>query len=263
MSPLGFIFVAIIIALPIAWLVSEFRGSRALRISLGIMAIGVMATCIWGLSSVLTRFNYNAWYGGATGDLISTSLQQIEDGHLDRVLKVWRGLDQQYRPTYENRAHYNELVKEATARMRGDVPIEVGSAWGGSAFGSENWLGHWEDGYGYWIVVNDVARPFDVLQSGQPRAKIHDVLVSPDFRVLKFKEGDQWQHTLTLKNKYEANYEWFDLQKETVWQTRPVYKLIRASEEQKAMTQPDGPAKGSQPILSETNSTSSAAGSRR
>lgn len=72
--------------------------------------------------------------------------------------------------------------------------------------------------------------------------------VVPDFRVLKFKEGDQWQHTLTLKNKYEADYEWFDLQKGTVWQTCPVYKLIRASEEQKAMTQQDGAASRSQPI---------------
>ena len=263
MSPLGFLLIAVIIALPIAWLVSEFRGSRALRISLGILSIGVMATCIWALNSVLTRLNYNAWYGGATGDLISTSLQQIEDGHLDRVLKVWRGLDQQYRPTYENRAHYKELVEEATARMRGDTPIEVGSAWDASVFRSETWLGHWEDGFGYWIVINDIGRPFDVLQSGQPRAKVHDVSVSPDFRVLKFKEGDQWLHTLTLKNKYEASYEWFDLQKGTVWETRPVSKLIRASDNQKAMTQPDGAANGGLPIRSETNSTSSAAGSGR
>jgi hypothetical protein len=262
MSPLGSLLIAIIVALPIAWLVSEFRGGRPLRICLGILAIGLMATCIWALSSVLTRFNYNAWYGGATGDLISTSLQQIEDGHLDRLLKVWRGLDQQYRPTYENRARYNELVKEATARMRGDVAIEVGSARDGSAFRSETWLGHWEDGYGYWIVINDIGRPFDVLQSGQPRANTHDVSVSPDFRVLKFKEGDQWQHTLTLKNKFEADYERFDLQKGTVWQTGPVYKLIRTTEEQKAMTQ-DGAANRSQPVRSETNSTSPAAGSLR
>jgi hypothetical protein len=263
MSPLGFLLIAIIVALPIAWLASEFRGSRALRIGLGILAIGVMAACIWALSGVLTRFNYNAWYGGATGDLISASVHQIEDGHLDRVLKVWRGLDQQYRPTYENRAHYNELVREATARMRGDTPIEAGSAWDASVFRSETWLGHWEDGFGYWIVINDTEQPFDVLQSGQPRAKVHDVSISPDFRVLKFKEGDQWIHTLTLKNKYEASYEWFDIQKGTVWETRPVYKLIRASNEQKAMTQQDGPANQSQPIRAETNRTSAAAGSDR
>jgi len=252
---------ATMISLPIAWLVSEFRGSRGLRITMRILASIMMATCIWGLSTMLTRFDYNAWYGSATGDLIRTSIQQIEDGRLDRVLKVWRGLDQQYRPTYENRAHYNELVKEASARMRGEAPIEVGSAWDASAFRSETWVGHWEDEYGYWILINDIGRPFDVVQSGEPRAKAHDVSISPDFRILKFKEDDQWQHTLTLKNKYEADHEWFDLRKGTVWETRPMHRLIRASEDQKAMTQQGGVTNRSELSHAETNGTSVKAGS--
>lgn len=257
----GFLlFLAILIAPLIAWLVSEFRGGRAWRIGLGILAMGVMTTGIWTLNTLVTRFNYNAWYGGATGDLINTSLHEIEDGHLDRVLKVWRGLQQQYRPTYENRAHYDEWVKEATARMRGTTPIEVGLAWDASIFGPATWLGHWEDGFGYWIVISGIGRPFSVLQSGQRRAQVHDVSVSPDFRVLKFKEGDQWLHTLTLKNKYEASYEWVDLQKGTVWETRTAYKLIRATDAQKAMTQQDGTANQSQPIRPATNHPSAAAG---
>jgi hypothetical protein len=122
---------------------------------------------------------------------------------------------------------------------------------------------HWEDGYGYWLVINDIGRPFDILQSGQPRSKVHAVSVSPDYTVLKFKEGDQWLHTLTLKNKYEASCEWFNLEKGAVWQTRPIYRLIRASDEQKRMTQQDSAANESQPIRSETNQTSSATGSCR
>src|ERR1041384_1767034 len=145
MSPLGFLLLAVIIALPVAWLLTEFRGSRKLRISLGLLALGVVAFCVWGLSSILTQFNYNAWYGGATGDLIRTSLHQIEDGHFDRVLKVWRGLDQQYEPTYENRARYRELVEDATRRMRGDEPMEPGTVWDPSVFKSATWVGHWED----------------------------------------------------------------------------------------------------------------------
>jgi hypothetical protein len=263
MSPLGFLLLAIIIALPIAWLVSEFRGSRAWRISLGVLALGVVTFCVWGLSSILTRFNYNAWYGGATGDLIRTSLHQIEDGHLDRVLKVWRGLNQQYQPTYENRARYRELVEEATRRMRGDVPIEPGSAWDASVFKSDTWVGHWEDDHGYWLVINDLGRPFDIVRSGDPPNKMHSVSISADFTVLKFKEGEQWAHTLTLKNKYEATHEWFDVEKSTVWETETMHKLIRASDEQKKMTQQGGPANGSQPIRSETNQTSSVPDSSR
>jgi hypothetical protein len=130
-------------------------------------------------------------------------------------------------------------VDEATARMRGDAPIESGSPWDASIFGPETWLGHWEDGSGYWIVIEHLGKSFDIVQSGRSRAEVHSVSISPDFRVLKFKEGDRWQHTLTLKNKYEASEEWFDLQKGTVWETRPVFKLIRATDGQKTMPQQD------------------------
>jgi hypothetical protein len=92
---------------------------------------------------------------------------------------------------------------------------------------------------------------------------MHSGSVSSDFTVLKFKEGDQYAHTLTLKNKYEATHEWFDIEKGTVWKTDTMHKLTRASDEQKRMTQQGGPANGSQPIRSETNRTSSAAGSHR
>jgi hypothetical protein len=130
-------------------------------------------------------------------------------------------------------------VEEATSRIRGDVPLQPDSPWAAPIFTADTWQGHWEDDHGYWIVVNHLGQTFDVVQSGQPRSKVHSVSVSPDFTVLKFKEGDQWLHTLTLKNKYEASYEWFDLEKNTIWQTIPIHKLIRASEEQKRMTQQD------------------------
>jgi hypothetical protein len=175
------------------------------------------------------------WYGSATGDLISSSIKEIEDGHTDRVLRVWRGLDQQFHPTYENRARYSELVDEAVTRIRGDVPIESNSPWDAPEFTLETWGGHWEDGNGYWIVVNAFGQTPDIEQSGQRRAKIHSVSLSPDFKTLIFKEGDPWLHTLTLKNKYEASNEWFDLQKGAIWQTRPIYKLVRPTEEQKSV----------------------------
>ena len=237
MSPIGFILIAIIIAMPVAWLASEFQEKRWLRIATGILAIAVISTCISGVCSLGMRFDYNSWYGSATHDLIRTSLLQIEDGHLERVLKVWRGLDEQYHPTYENRANYNELVEEATQRMRGDVPIEAGSPWDAAPFRAETWAGHWEEDSGFWIVIGNAETPLDIERSGNPRVKMRSVSISPDFTVLKFKEGDQWLHTLTLNNKYKASHEWLDLRTGAVWETRPIYKLIRASEEQKKMTQ--------------------------
>ncbi|MGB0578365.1 MAG: hypothetical protein ACPGVU_01565 [Limisphaerales bacterium] len=262
MSPLGVLLIAIIFALPIAWLASEFRGSRALRISLGILSIGVTAACVWGLSGLLARFSFNAWYGGATSKLISTSIKHVEEGHVERVLDAWRGIELQYRPTYENRAHYDNLVAEATRQMNGDMRIESGSSWDVSALGKESWLGHWSDGHGYWIVINSLGQPFDIIQSAQPREKVHSVSISSDFSELSFKEGDQWLHTLTLKNQYEASYEWFDLGKGKVWETRPIYKLIHASDEQKQMPHRADPANGSRAPCSAGGSPSSTTATR-
>lgn len=232
-----FLIAAIIILLPIAWLLAEFHGSLPSRITLGALSILVLAICAWVLSDVLNGFQYNAWYGGATGELIDTSVEEIEDGNADRVLKVWRSLDRQYQPTYENRANYDELVEDATQRIRGEIPIDSGGAWDASQFTYETWVGHWGTDDGYWIVINTLGGELDVLQSGQPRDKVHSVSLSSDFTVLEFKEGDSWLHRLTLRNKYEATYEWFNLENGTIWESQSIFKLIRASEDQKRSTQ--------------------------
>src|SRR5207302_2707390 len=166
----------------------------SLRITLGILTIAICTFCVSALTTLLTGFNYNAWYGGATKDLIETSLTQIEDGHLERVLIVWRGLNSQYQPTYENRAGYRDLVAEATARMRGDTPIAPGSPWDASGFSKATWVGHWENDTGYRIVINDIGRPFLISRSGDPPTPMHSVSVSDDCRILKFEEDGHWLH---------------------------------------------------------------------
>jgi hypothetical protein len=241
MSVFGLLILAAVIALPVAWLVSEFRGGRPLRITLGLFSIAVTTVCVSALYSALSRFNYNAWYGGATKDLIETSLTQIEDGHLNRVLTAWRGLSSQYQPTYENRTGYLELAAEATARIRGDRTIAPDARWDVPVFSRHTWAGHWENDTGNWIVIHDTWPSFDVWRSGTPPTLMHAVSVSDDFRVLKFKEDGRWLHTLTLKNKYEATHEWFDMEKQAVWQTETMNKLRRATEDQKRMTQQADP----------------------
>jgi hypothetical protein len=218
----------LLVVLPIAWIVSEFWGNHpVLRVALGISAIATIAFGVWAVDSMVIHFNYNAWYGSATKQLIQTSIAQIEDGHLDRVLKVWRGMESQYEPTYENRAGYKELVEAATARMTGDTPIESGLAWDASEFTKNTWIGHWEDDFGFWLVIDDLGSPLRALRSGDPTTKMHSVSLSDDCRVLTFKEGKQWVHKLTLKSKYEALHEWFDMEKQSVWKTDVLHKLGR------------------------------------
>jgi hypothetical protein len=227
MSPIGFFMLAVFIAVPILWLVAECRCGRALRIGLGMLAIATVTIGVSVPCLIVTRFNYNAWYGHATKSLIETSLEQLEGGRQEHVVKVWRGLNKLYEPTYENRAGYVDLVNEANQRLRDGKPIAPGSRWDAPLFSRSSWLGHWENDSGFWIVVSDGLRSFDIWRSGDPPKRLHSVSVSVDFKVLRFEEDDQWRHTLTFVNQYEAKHEWFDLQRKTVWRTESIYRLIQ------------------------------------
>jgi hypothetical protein len=225
-APQAFLVLLIVVALPIAWLGSEFGRRRPIRIALGVAAIASTMGVAY-LVGDLSRWNYNAWYGGASKELIDTTVAQIEDGNIDRVMSVLRRLKLDYRPTYENRAHYDELINEAVSQMRGDVDLQ-GSKWDTSPFTRETWVGHWENDTGFWIVINDIL-DFGVVRSGDDTPKMTNVVVSADFASLTFTEGDQWRHELTLVNKYESKHVWRHLDNGAVWQTDTLHKLIRAT----------------------------------
>ncbi len=244
------LILALLIAVPIAWLVTEFKCEKGVRICLGLLSIGIISGVMLVANNLGKTFNYNSLYGFATRNLIRTSIHEIEDGNLEQVLNVWRGLDQQYHPTYENRANYSELVEQAVRQMRDEATVESDSVWNAPAFSLETWQGHWVDEQGYWIVISRFGRTLEILQSGQPRPKVNSVTVSEDHRELEFQEGNRWRHTLTLKNKYEAAYEWFDLEQKKIWQTTSIHKLKRATDEEKGMTRASelGNAIGTSPL---------------
>jgi len=236
------VLIVLAVGLPLGWLLSEFSSKRALRIVLGILALlsSFAVACFVGM---LVELNYNAWYGSATKELLTTTIGQIEDGNLQRVLTVLRGLNAQYRPAREHRADFRELVDDATARMRGDVVIGRGSAWDASPFDRTTWGGYWESDSGFWVVIKTdgdalrVMRParIDVMKS---------VSISGNARTLKFREGEDFLHTLILKNKYEATHESLDLGTQSVWRSDTLHRLARATPQQKELTeQPDPPAK--------------------
>jgi hypothetical protein len=233
------LLLVIIVGLPIGWLVSEFCSGRPLRIALGILAI----LCSFGVAALigkLSELSYNAWYGASTKDLINTIVEEIEDGQIDRVMTVLRSINRQYQPTYEEPpSHYRLLVADAAARMRGDTEIEQRSVWDATTFDHSTWLGHWENDTGFWIVINDAESPYDIVRSGDPGMRMTSVVLSNDCQILTFKEDTRWRHTLTLVNKYEAKHTWFDIEKNTVWQTDYLYKLTRTSQEQRGMTRQD------------------------
>ena len=150
MPPIVVVLITVAVTLPIAWLISEFKGYRFARIALGILAI-------------LGGYEYSTW------------------------------------------------------------------------------LGHWEDDGGYWIVISDVERPYDIYRSGYPGDMMTGVTVSDDFSSIEFFVGCMWKHTVTLVNKYEAEHVWFDLEKKSEWKKERLYKLVRTTPDQKLFTQQPEP----------------------
>ncbi|MCD4831532.1 MAG: hypothetical protein K8R02_06965 [Anaerohalosphaeraceae bacterium] len=119
MSILIVILVAlVIISLPIAWLISEFKvKNRGIRCTLGILAILCSFAVAW-MTPQLIRLNYNAWYGSVSMVLIETAIEKIEAGDSEIVLRELKLLQKEYKPTYENKAHYDDLVNETIKRMQ-------------------------------------------------------------------------------------------------------------------------------------------------
>lgn len=104
------------ITLPIAWLASEFQDRRWLRIAAGIAALSMSFSVATGVGS-LAHLNANAWYGGASKNLIDTTVEEMERGDTERLLKELKILQEQFQPTYENRARYDELIEEFMSRL--------------------------------------------------------------------------------------------------------------------------------------------------
>ena len=109
--------ILIIIVTPVIWIVSEFKAKkRWVRITLGSLAI----LCLWGVAFVaaqIVRLNYNIWYSDATKKLISVSVEKLEQGQVDSVIKHWSQLRDQIQPTYEKKGNYNELVSQAVEKI--------------------------------------------------------------------------------------------------------------------------------------------------
>lgn len=116
--PPPFVAILILSTLPaFAWVASEFYERRWLRITLGSLAI-LSSVSIAILVGMAERFNSNAWFGGAMGGLVNATVAELEAGNVDGVLKSLKTMQQDYRPTYENRARFDVLCDEAVARMK-------------------------------------------------------------------------------------------------------------------------------------------------
>jgi len=115
LAPLITLFFVVVV--PLAWFVSEFRAERGTRLVLGCVSIALCFGVAFVVAS-FDRFNSNAWFGFASKELIDAAVTELEAGRSEEVLKSLKALQEQYSPTYENRARYDVLVKAAVERMK-------------------------------------------------------------------------------------------------------------------------------------------------
>ena len=104
--------------LPILWFITELKSTnKLLRRSLGILAILFSFGLAW-TSSKIVRLNYNAWYGLASKRLIDSVVEELENNEIKALLQEMKSLQQDFKPTYESKAHYDALVNEAVKRIK-------------------------------------------------------------------------------------------------------------------------------------------------
>jgi hypothetical protein len=112
---MAYVLIFLVIALLVGWLVSEFQPQRWLRITLGLCCIALCCSLAIAVG-LLQRLNYNAWYGLASAELIDTTIKEVNAGRSAELVADLERLRKQFEPTYENRAHYDELVKQFVER---------------------------------------------------------------------------------------------------------------------------------------------------
>ena len=82
----------------------------------GVLAKGGYFIAI-GVGTLL-RLNYNANYGAVSFDLIEMVVANIERGNEEELLRELKQLKDNFHPTYEDTANYDELVRDFVDRMK-------------------------------------------------------------------------------------------------------------------------------------------------
>lgn len=102
----------------IIWYVILKADNKPLKY-LGLTVILLAVPVIVGITyGHLQRLNYNAWYGTQTKDLLEVTIEKLEKGETEQVIQELKTLKENYKPTYENKANYDELVKETIEKLK-------------------------------------------------------------------------------------------------------------------------------------------------
>jgi len=106
----------LVVLFPIGWVIGELKNKQTLR---RISAVGafVFALLVGVIVGYLQQLRYNAEYGFASKQLFEQTVISLKKGESDKVIEVYETLTESYRPTYENKADFDELVEKASEEL--------------------------------------------------------------------------------------------------------------------------------------------------
>jgi hypothetical protein len=112
------VIIIVLAICPLFWLAAEFQSRIWLRIVLG---LGGMAGAfvVSNLLTISQKFEANSYYGFTSKELIESTIDALKNGKSEEVLHELRTLNKEYIPTYENKANYQELVRDYSQRLEG------------------------------------------------------------------------------------------------------------------------------------------------
>lgn len=114
----GWLIVVVLAICPLLWLISEFQSRVWLRILLGVGGmVGVFV--VTSLLTMSERFETNSYFSFTSKELIESTIAGLKNGESERVLNGLEALNESYAPTYENKANYQELVRNYSKRLEG------------------------------------------------------------------------------------------------------------------------------------------------
>jgi hypothetical protein len=110
------ILLIITATLPISWLIAEFRGSAPVRRILGVITI-LWSFGVAALVGGLQNFNANVYFTTTSKELLEATVKQLRAGKAETVLRELSRANDEFSPTYENRARYKQIVQQAVEGM--------------------------------------------------------------------------------------------------------------------------------------------------
>jgi hypothetical protein len=123
LNPTSILILILVSLFPIGWIVGEVKNNAMMRRVCGVGAF-VLALLIAIVVGSIHRLQYNADYGFAAKALFEKTVISLENGRSDVVLDEYKKLSDTYQPTYENRANFDEIARDAAERLETATTVQ-------------------------------------------------------------------------------------------------------------------------------------------